>query len=374
MINENRLMNYFFELVKIDSETKNEAKIAIYLKQKFMELGLKVVEDDAKNLSGHAANNLICTLHGNMTGKEALFFSSHMDTVTPGVNIQPKIENDYVVSDGTTILGADDKAGIAVMFETIHILKEQGIDHGDIQFIITVGEEAGLAGAKVIDRTKITATSGYVLDSDGAVGNLVNQAPYQSKFHFIIHGKTAHAGIAPEKGISAILVASKAISKMTLGRIDKETTANISFFKGGKKDETNIVTDYVFVEGEARSLNKKKLQEVIDHIDQTVKEIANKYDATAETEFNEIYPGFNLEKSHPVVQLAQSAAKELGFSSEVLQSGGGSDANIFNNIGIPTANLSVGYEYIHTTNERIHKQQLFNLTKLMVEIIKQRFN
>ncbi|HLR71129.1 MAG TPA: M20/M25/M40 family metallo-hydrolase [Pseudogracilibacillus sp.] len=368
-IHQERLINEFFELVKIDSETKFEQKIADVLKEKFASLGLDVREDNAKQVTEHRANNLICTLKGNVDGTDTIFFTSHMDTVTPGKNIKPKIKNNYIVSDGTTILGADDKAGIAVMLEVIRVLKEKNINHGDIQFIITVGEESGLAGAKALDTSLVKARYGYALDSDGDVGNIVIEAPFQSKIHTKIYGKSAHAGIAPEKGISAITTAAKAIAKMKLGRIDAETTANIGYFKGGKQTQTNVVCDFVEIVSEARSLQKEKLTKVINDIKQRFKQTASKYGGRAEITIIEMYPGFQHKQDDPVVYIANKAAKKLGLPSNTLKSGGGSDANIFNGFDIPTANLSVGYEHIHTTKERIHIDHLVNLTKFVTQII-----
>ncbi|HLS24094.1 MAG TPA: M20/M25/M40 family metallo-hydrolase [Pseudogracilibacillus sp.] len=373
MVNKERLIERFIELVKIDSETKHEGAIATYLKDELTALDVEVEEDQAKEKTDHGANNLICTLKGTDPHSRTIFFSSHMDTVTPGKNVKPHRKDGYITSDGTTILGADDKAGIAVFFELIHILKEQNLPHGDIQFIITVGEEAGLNGAKALDRSLVKADFGYVLDSDGAVGNLVVRAPYQSKFHVTIYGKSAHAGVEPEKGISAITTAAKAISKMKLGRIDEETTANISYFKGGKKEATNIVTEYVEIEGEARSLEKKKLDDIIAHITNHFETTAEKFGAKTDLKLIEAYPGYKLQENEEVVQIAQQAAHNLQLTSELLTSGGGSDANIFNSFNLPTANLSVGYEEIHTTKERISEEELVRLTKLVVEIVKLAF-
>lgn len=372
-VNKERLINRFIELVKIDSETRYEANFAEYLKRELVDLGLIVKEDHAKSLTDHEANNLICTLKGTNFHSHSIFFSSHMDTVTPGKSINPQIINNYIVSDGSTILGADDKAGIAVIFELIHLIKENNINHGDIQFIFTVGEESGLAGAKVIDRSLIHADFGFVLDSDEPVGNLVVAAPYQTKFTVTIHGKSAHSGVAPEKGISAITTAAKAIAKMKLGRIDEETTANISYFKGGKKSQTNIVTDYVIIEGEARSIRKDKLERVTSEIKHYFSSTTKMYGAKSEIEFIEMYPGFSINHNHEVVKIAQRAAEKLQLPCQLLASGGGSDANIFNSFGVPTVNLSIGYEHIHTTNERIHVDELIRLAKLSVEIVKQSF-
>src|SRR5690625_3444833 len=176
-----------------------------------------------------------------------------------------------------------------VMIELINILKEQNIHHGDIQFILTVGEESGLVGAKAINRSFIHATYGYVLDSEGKVGSVVIQAPYQVKIFTEIYGKSAHAGIAPEKGISAINVAAKAIAKMKLGRIDEETTANIGYFKGGK--QTNIVCDYVEILAEARSLQKEKVFNIANNLKQTFDQYAKKYGASTSIQIIEMYPG-----------------------------------------------------------------------------------
>lgn len=368
-IKRKRLVNEFIELVQIDSETKYEGEIAKVLKQKFTELGLEVLEDQAKEKTGHEANNLICNLPGNVKEADTIFFTSHMDTVTPGKNVKPTIHDNYITSDGTTILGADDKAGIAVLLETIRTLKENNIDHGDIQFVITVGEESGLVGAKAIDTNLLQAKYGYALDSDGEIGSLIVAAPYQSKIKAKIYGKSAHAGVEPEKGVSAITVAAKAIAQMKLGRIDEETTANISYFHGGKINQTNVVCDYVEIVGEARSLQRVKLQNITEEMKKAFVEVAEQHGGSAEVEIKEMYPGFQLNKDDPVVQIAQQTATQLGFSTKLLKSGGGSDANIFNSHGIPTANLAVGYEYIHTTNERIHIHHLINLTKFVIGII-----
>lgn len=368
-IKRKRLVNEFIELVQIDSETKYEGEIAKVLKQKFTELGLEVLEDQAKEKTGHEANNLICNLRGNVKEADTIFFTSHMDTVTPGKKVKPTIQDNYITSDGTTILGADDKAGIAVLLETIRTLKENNIDHGDIQFVITVGEESGLVGAKAIDTNLLQAKYGYALDSDGEVGSLIVAAPYQSKIKAKIYGKSAHAGVEPEKGVSAITVAAKAIAQMKLGRIDEETTANISYFHGGKINQTNVVCDYVEIVGEARSLQQVKLKNITEEMKKAFVEVAEQHGGSAEVEIKEMYPGFQLNNGDPVVQIAQQTATQLGFSTKLLKSGGGSDANIFNSHGIPTANLAVGYEYIHTTNERIHIDHLINLTKFIIGII-----
>lgn len=369
MINQERLLNEFLELVQIDSETKNEAEIAKVLKNKFTELGVDVYEDDTTAQTGHGAGNLICTLKGTKDGVDPIYFTSHMDTVVPGKGVKPSIKDGYVVTDGTTILGADDKAGLAVMLETVRVLKEQNIPHGMIQFIITVGEESGLVGAKALDSSLVKAKYGYALDSDGKVGNIVVAAPTQAKISAVILGKTAHAGVAPEKGVSAITIAAKAIAKMPLGRIDEETTANIGRFEGGT--QTNIVCDRVNILAEARSLVPEKMEEQVRKMKEAFESAAEEMGGKAEIEVQVMYPGFKFGEGDHVVEIARKAASKIGRSCELLKSGGGSDANVIAGFGVPTVNLSVGYEDIHTTNEKMPIEELNKLAEMVIAIIEE---
>ncbi|KHE71568.1 M20/M25/M40 family metallo-hydrolase [Halobacillus sp. BBL2006] len=368
-INKERLLEEFLELVQIDSETAHEAEIAGILKDKFEDLGLEVIEDDAKSITGHGANNLICNLKGSKSGVDTIYFTSHMDTVVPGNGVKPSIENGYVVTDGSTILGADDKAGVAAILEAIRSLKENNVEHGDLQFIITVGEESGLVGAKALDSSLLKAKFGYALDSDGQVGNIIVAAPTQAKLNAVVKGKTAHAGVAPEKGVSAITLASRAIAKMPLGRIDEETTANIGRFEGGQK--TNIVCDHVEILAEARSLVPEKMEEQVEKMKNAFRETAEEMGGEVEIEVDIMYPGFKQKAGDEVVEVARSAASKIGRQSELLTSGGGSDANIIAGYGIPTVNLAVGYEEIHTTNERMPVGELEKVAELVTAIVKE---
>lgn len=369
MINEERLLNEFLELVQIDSETKYETEIAKVLKKKFTDLGLDVFEDDTTAQTGHGAGNLICTLPATKEGIDPIYFTSHMDTVVPGKGVKPSIQDGYVVTDGTTILGADDKAGLAAMLEVIRVLKEKKIAHGLIQFIITVGEESGLHGAKALDPALIKAKYGYAIDSDEKVGNVVVAAPTQAKVKATIFGKTAHAGVAPEKGVSAITIAAKAIAKMPLGRIDEETTANIGRFEGG--GPTNIVADRVDILAEARSLLPEKMEEQVRKMKDAFESVAAAMGGRAEVDIEVMYPGFKFGEGDHVVEIVKKAAAKIGRSCELLRSGGGSDANVIAGHGIPTVNLCVGYEEIHTTNERMPIEELNKLAEMVVAIVEE---
>ena len=372
MIEAQHLISLFMELVQIDSETKDERKIADTLLKKFTQLGVHVYEDDCSSITGHGAGNLIATLPA-VPGAEhipPIMFTCHMDTVTPGKNIKPSIGADgWIQSDGSTILGADDKAGIAALLEAIRVIQNNRLYHGKVQFIITVGEESGLVGAKAIQSERIDATFGYALDANGTVGSICTAAPMQAKIIMKIYGKSAHAGVNPEDGISAIQVASKAISCMKLGRIDRETTANIGKFEGGTV--TNVICDFVRLEGEVRSIVPQKVEDHIRRMRDALETTCRHFQAKAHFESVIVYSGFCFHADDPVVQLAQRAMKKRSISTNTMVSGGGSDANVFNALGIPTVNLAIGYEHIHTTKERIHSDDLVKITEIVISIIQE---
>lgn len=363
-----RLVEEFLELVQIDSETKHEEVIASILINKLEQMGFDVVQDDAHTRNGHGAGNIIATLKGSLD-VEPIYFTVHMDTVVPGKGIKPEIREDgYIYSDGTTILGADDKAGIAALFEMVRRLKEQNIAHGTIQFIITAGEESGLVGAKELDPSMVIAKYGFAVDSNGKVGEIVVAAPYQAHIKAKIIGKTAHAGVEPEKGISAITLAAKSIAKMKLGRLDEETTANIGRFEGGKA--TNIVCDEVYILAEARSIDEAKLNAQTAHMKETFETVSEALGGRAEVDVQIMYPGFRVTEADKVVQVAMEAARAVNREPKLCISGGGSDANVIASFGIPTVNLAVGYEEIHTINERMPIEELEKLADYLVEIVK----
>lgn len=370
MVQKQRLIDEFMELVRIDSETKYEAEIAKTLRSKFEALGLEVTEDDVGPKIGHGANNLFAWLEATpgMENVPVLLFTSHMDTVSPGKGIQPRLDDDgYIRSNGTTILGSDDKAGLAAMFEAIRQLKENGTPHGAIQFVITVGEESGLLGSRAMDGSRLRAKYGYALDSNGEVGAIAVAAPTNSRQFITIKGKAAHAGVNPEDGISAVQVASKAVSLMKLGRIDEETTANIGRFEGG--GEVNIVVDTIKIYAEARSRVQEKMERQVEAMREAVAAACAEYGATFEFESITIYPAYAYGDGDEVVEVAKAAIESIGLTPRQFGSGGGSDANMFNGNGVPTVNLAVGYEDIHTTSERIKADDMVKVTELVLAIV-----
>ena len=368
MINQERLVKEFVEMVKIDSLSNKEGRFAAYLKEKLEELGLEtVIDEQAGQAVDSDTGNLLGRLKGNRAEAPKLFFSAHMDTVAPGEGIQPQIREGAIYSNGSTILGGDDKAGIAAIIEALRHIKEEKIEHGDIEVLFTIGEETGLWGARCLNYDLLQSKTGFVLDSDGEPGTIICQAPAHDKIYAVIYGEAAHAGMSPEKGVSAIQVAARAINSMQLLRIDEETTANIGVIKGGIA--TNIVCDRVELEGEARSLDEEKLQQQLTQMLNCLQIACKEMGARLETKIERQYPAFRLNKDEVVVQLARSAAEALGLKAQVIASGGGSDANYFNHRGIKAINLGIGMSKVHTKEEFIKIKDLVMTAHYVVAIV-----
>lgn len=367
MINEERLLQEFLELVRIDSVSGQEAEIRDVLKRKLNELGMEVIEDSAGRSLGGQSGNLMAWMDGD--AGPSVFFCAHMDTVEPGIGIQPVVEGDRIRSSGTTILGADDKAGLVAILEALRVVKERGGPHPPIEVIFTVSEEQGLMGSKRLDARKIRSKFGYVLDSAGSVGTIVVKGPTQNEIEIEIKGKAAHAGINPEDGLNAIYLAGYAVSHLTVGRIDEETTCNLGTIQGGQA--RNIVPDQVIIKGEARSLDQNKLDKLTREItEEFIKRVEEK-GGHCQVKVTHLYPALNLTQDEPVVQLAARAAEVMGKQVKFTASGGGSDANIITGMGIKVANLGIGMAAVHTTDEHILLEDLYDNARYLVKIIEQ---
>lgn len=367
MINEKRLLERFLEYVQIDSPTKQERKFADHLSKEMKSLGLEVYMDNAGEKVGSDSGNLICKLKGNTDG-ESILFSAHMDTVSPSIGIKPVIKDGVIYSDGTTILGADDKAGVAAIVEAIQTVIEKNIPHGDIEVVFSIYEEGGLFGAKNLEYDKLDSKLGFVLDSGGDPGEIVIQGPAQNKINATFIGKEAHAGVAPEKGISAIQIAAEAITNMKLLRIDDETTANIGFIEGG--GPTNIVTKEVTIAAEARSLKDEKLKMQTDSMVEAMENAAKKLGGKVDIEVETAYSAFQVDENAEIVNKVKEACENINLKPFTAASGGGSDTNILNGKGITAVNLGIGEKKPHTLEEHIHIKDLENAGRLALEIIK----
>ncbi|HQD71390.1 MAG TPA: M20/M25/M40 family metallo-hydrolase [Limnochordia bacterium] len=365
-INRERLVNEFLTLVQIDSFAGEEREIADYLRRQLTELGLDVTEDDAGKTIGGSAGNIIAQLPGR-SDKPTIMFCAHMDRVAPGKGIKPVVEDGIIRSDGTTILGADDAAGIAAILEALRVVKEAGVPHGSLEVVFTIAEEGGLFGAKALDRSRLKADFAYFLDSNDQVGAIINRAPSHQNLDFTFHGKAAHAGVSPELGINAIRIAAEAIASMNLGRIDHETTANAGVIHGGMA--TNIVPETCTVKCEARSLDPAKLKTQVDHMMAAAQNSAAKYESKVDIKLTDCYPAYTIPDSHPVIQLAAKACRAIGVNPLTKGTGGGSDANILNGKGLPSVVLGLNYKDAHSTGESMAVEDLVKVTELVVSII-----
>lgn len=368
MINKERVLGEFFELVKIKCSTRQEREVADVLKVRLQELGLEVIEDNVGEKIGGNCGNVLGFAQGTLQDAPTLMLSAHMDCVEVCAGIVPQLKDGVITSVGDTILGADDKAGVVAILEALRMVKEQNIPHGAIQIVFTVAEEGGLNGAKGIDPSLLKADFGYALDSGGSPGEIITMAPGQNSITAVIHGKKAHAGVAPEEGINAIVVAGKALAEMQIGRIDFETTSNVGIISGGIA--TNIVPDLVEVKCEARSRNMDKLASQTRHMKDVFEQVAVANGAKAEVGVVTAYGPYVLAEDAPVVVLAVKAAQSIGLTPEIKATGGGSDANFFNNYGVPTAVLGVGMSKVHTTDEYIKEIDLYNSAELVTALIK----
>ena len=366
MIREDRLVENFLDMVKISSPSKNERAMGDYLLKVLKELGLEVREDNAGELNGGNCGNIIGVLKA--TGKKKFLFSAHMDTVVPCEKVIPVIENGIIKSDGTSILGGDDKGGIAAIIEMLRVIKENDLEHPEIIVVFSMGEEIGLLGSKSFDIDSYGVDFGFILDSSGKPGKIITKAPSAARGKITIIGKPAHAGISPESGINALTVAAHAITKIKLGRVDTETTSNIGVVSGGQA--TNIVMPSVELDYEARSLSNEKLQSLLDETFNIFQKVCDDFGAKLENDVKVEYPGFALEDCEEVVEIVKAACEKAGVKSETASSGGGSDTNIYNSKGVPSVNLAVGMTKVHTLEEYIEIKDLVDLSKILVEIIK----
>ncbi len=375
MVNPQRLADVFRTLVQIDSISKEEAPIAKRLETIFESMGAEVVFDGAGPKVGGNTGNLIARFHGAETEVTPLLLNAHMDTVPPGKGVKIVFSDGIFSSDGTTVLGADDKSALAIIIETIQVLQENRLRHGPLEVVVTICEEIGLLGAKNLDYSLLKARHGYSLDASDTDG-IVTRAPAANHIQFKIYGRDAHAGAAPEKGINAIQLAGRAISRIGLGRIDEETTANIGRIEGGTA--TNIVPGLVTVAGEVRSHSPERLKDETRKIVRCFEEEISRYKEAfpsedglprVETAVRSDFLVMHVPEDHRVVVLAQEAASRLGREIKTKTSGGGSDGNIFFEHGIVVGILGTGMKDMHTVRESIRLDDMVKCTELLLEIV-----
>lgn len=370
MINENRMLNEFIELVSVPCPSKDEKAEAELIMRKLDELGIEYKMDNVNEKTGGNCGNIWAYIKGTVSDAPKLLFEAHMDSVAPTTGTKVVRKDGVLYSDGTTTLGGDDKVGIAGMLEAVRALKEDNVAHGDVQLLFTVSEEIGCLGVVHLDKSFIKADYGYCMDIGGAPGEITYAAPKLYDIYVTVKGKAAHAGIAPEEGVNAIMLAAEAMSKLpAYGRIDNETTFNIGMFNAGVG--TNIVCPEAKFVIDMRSLNVAKLEELKDSTMKLIKETVEAGHGEVEFEVVEGCPAVELSQEHPCIQLAQKAAEKLGFPVEMKVTGGCSDGNYLCGYGLPCGLLATGMSNVHTTQEYLKEEDLYNTARWTYEIIKE---
>lgn len=370
VINEERLKNTFIELVSVPCPSLDEKEEAALLIQKLQDLGMEPQVDDANTKCGGTTGNVWGFLKGNVSDAVRLFFEAHMDSVAPttGTNV---VEKDGVLySDGTTTLGGDDKSGIAAVLEALQCVIENNLPHGDVQVCFTIAEETGSYGVRYMDKTKIRADAGYCMDCGGHPGSIYNASPKAINVKLKVRGKSAHAGLEPEKGINAIMLTAKALHALTAyGRLDAETTLSVDMINGGLA--SNIVPEFCEIVIDMRCPDVAKLEKLKDETVALFRNVVEAGGGSLEVELKDVAPGVNLSPERATVKLAISAAEKLGFPVSTGFTGGCSDANFLCGMGLPSALLATGMDKIHTTEECLALEDLYNAARWVLGIIEE---
>jgi len=351
MLNRERMTELFLQLVQIESGSENEAEICAFVAEKLRQLGAEsVLIDDASKQLGGTGGNVFARFKGTVKAPP-LLLNAHLDTVSPTTGIQIIRTENEIKTNGRTILGADNKAGVAIILEVLQTLKERDLPHPPLEIMFSIREEKGLLGAKVFDASRLQARYGLVVDGREVPSDLFIQSPTHWKFEVVFYGRAAHAGAEPEKGRNAIQMAAKAIAQMEWGRLDEETTANIGTIEGGQA--MNVVPDRVKLVGEFRGFDPKRVEELANRWRELCEGIAKAHEGRVEVNFSKTFDAVKLTPDMPIVKAAVAALKELGVEPNLTRTGGGSDANAFSTHGIQCLVFPTGSEAIHTPQERL---------------------
>ena len=362
-----RLVADFLDLVRIDSPSGFEAGVAGHCAAVLESIGFTVRFDASAAITGSNTGNLIAELPATAPDAPTILLSAHMDCVEPCRGVEPLVRDGVITSAGETVLGADDKAGIAAIFEGVRRVIESGAEHGAMHVILTVAEECGLRGAKALDPDDAAADLALVLDADGSPGGIVVGAPTHYTFSARFDGVASHAGVAPEQGVSALAMASKAVCAMELGRLDAQTTANVGTIEGGTA--TNVVPARVSLTGECRSLDTGRVEEIRAKMDVAMRDAARDAGGAVEVEWTREYEAFSMPEDSPVIGVLRAACADAGVEPRLFTTGGGSDGSILAAAGTPTLVLSCGMTGVHSTAERVSIADLEALAQLVAATI-----
>lgn len=368
MVNKERILDNFKSLVALDSPSYNERLVCDWIKSYLAELGIEAVEDNAGDKIGGTTGNLYAYIDGGIA-KKPILFSAHMDTVEPSHGKTAVFHEDgTITSDGTTVLGSDDLAGVVAILEGLTVLKENNLPHRPIELLLTVDEETHCGGSANFDYSKIKSESAYVFDMDGEPGEAASSAPSILSYKVNFLGKAAHAGFEADNGIHAIKAAAEAVTKIPCGNIDKGVTANVGIISGGKA--TNIIPDCCEITGEIRSFDADKVESRINEVIDICKTAAEKIGAEIEEEHSVLVKAFNTPDDTETVRYFKKVCDDLGMSGKTFPTFGGSDANTFAQHGIEGIVVSTGMNNCHAVNEYTTVNELVNASRLAFALMK----
>jgi tripeptide aminopeptidase len=359
-------LQLFLELAAIPSPPGEERAVADVVLRYLHDLGLRPDEDACGVEIGSTMGNIYVRLEPTAEGTP-LFFCAHLDTVPPSGPLEPVVDDGVVRNAGGTILGADNKSAVVAMLEGARRVLAENRPHAGIELLFTPKEEVGLLGAYAFDNERLRAELGYVYDHAGPVGEIILGAPWSQALDVRFHGKAAHSGMYPEEGRSAIQAAAKAIADLRLGRVDDETTANVGVIEGGTAG--NIVPEWCTFRAEARSQDERKLNALVQEMLDAFSFAATATDCEVETTMRKSYLGYRFKRDDDVVQLAARALERSGYEPSFGLSGGGADANVFNERGRRCVNLANGMVDIHTPDERIAVADLDAMVGVTVALV-----
>ncbi len=359
----------FVELAAIASPSGEERPVADAVARYLRDLALDVDEDETGPSIGSSMGNLYCRLPPtDDNGGTPIFLCAHLDTVPPDSSIEPVVGEDGVIRNArATILGADNKSAVAAMLEAARRVLVEGRPHAGIELLFTPKEEVGLCGAEAFDHTRLHASVGYVYDHAGPIGEVILGAPHAASIDATFRGKAAHAGMYPEEGRSAVAAAARAVADLRLGRLDEETTANVGEIRGGSA--RNVVPELCSFAAEARSHDAEKLRDLVREMLETMTYAASLADCDVETQVQEHFSGYRFKPADEPVRLATAALERSGYEPRLVLSGGGADANVFNERGLQCLNLANGMANIHSSDEHISVADLEGMVEVTLALV-----
>ena len=366
-IDEQKLLELFLQLVRIDSISLHERAMANFLLNKFRGWNFDVTEDDAAAKIGGNSGNLIIRLNSDSNHSTPLMLLAHLDTVRSTAQVKPVIKDGIIRSDGSTILGADNRGGVALILYVITEIIEKKLKHRNLEIVFTVAEELGMRGALELDFSRLTAQQGYVFDCSARPGSYVGETPTAYNFKVSCNGRAAHSAVSPEKGINAVSMSLEIMSQFPVGRISEQTVANIGTIHGGSAD--NVVPDQVEFTGEFRSFSRAEIEKIKSNLETSCRSATQKYCGQCDVSFKKGFEGYKFNSQIPVISRLHQEMSRLNLEPNPLVYYGGSDANVLNANDIKTVNIGIGASNPHSNEEQIALSDLVKSAELLLRLV-----